>query len=340
VTQTEQNGTGHALACCRETLEPAGGLLIVAYGDCPLLRAETLAQLVASHRRQQAACTVITTVLDDPTGYGRILKNAAGNYVEPTLETATAAAAGIDLPADTDFRVSITNAEGPNAYPITSFTWLLLRKESQDTAKRGDLGFVLDERRGAQRLAADPLRTAADAGHRAGAAEDSGLGLQRLRQVELHVDIGGDVPDAGRDRPMREPDLLVQADGGSQPRVGRQHEPPYGTGPGVLDAGPDQPASDSRPRTVGTTASLASSISSDPRRDEGTGADDRPAVPRHQDLPAQGRICPPGRRAASRREARGGCVLQQPGAVELRRRRPWSSGGSRRSTRRIGGHAP
>jgi phosphate transport system substrate-binding protein len=64
-----------------------------------------------------------------------ILKNAAGNYVEPTLETATAAAAGIDLPADTDFRVSITNAEGPNAYPITSFTWLLLRKESQDTAK-------------------------------------------------------------------------------------------------------------------------------------------------------------------------------------------------------------
>jgi phosphate transport system substrate-binding protein len=64
-----------------------------------------------------------------------IVKNAAGNYVEPTLETATAAAAGVDLAPDTDFRVSITDAQGPNAYPITSFTWLLIRKEGQDPAK-------------------------------------------------------------------------------------------------------------------------------------------------------------------------------------------------------------
>jgi phosphate transport system substrate-binding protein len=64
-----------------------------------------------------------------------IVKNAAGNFVEPTLETATAAAAGADLPPDTDFRVSITNATGPNAYPITSFTWLLIRKEGLAPAK-------------------------------------------------------------------------------------------------------------------------------------------------------------------------------------------------------------
>jgi bifunctional UDP-N-acetylglucosamine pyrophosphorylase / glucosamine-1-phosphate N-acetyltransferase len=79
VRQTEQKGTGHALACCRETLSAARGLLIVAYGDCPLLRAETLEKLVARHREQRAACTVITTLLDDPTGYGRILKNADGD---------------------------------------------------------------------------------------------------------------------------------------------------------------------------------------------------------------------------------------------------------------------
>ena len=78
-TQTEQKGTGHALDCCRELLGGAGGLLIVAYGDCPLLRAETLQKLVESHRAQKAACTVITTLLDDPTGYGRILKNEAGD---------------------------------------------------------------------------------------------------------------------------------------------------------------------------------------------------------------------------------------------------------------------
>jgi phosphate transport system substrate-binding protein len=64
-----------------------------------------------------------------------VVKNAAGNFLEPGLQTSTAAAAGIDLPPDTDFRVSITNSKGPNAYPITSFTWLLIRKEGQDPAK-------------------------------------------------------------------------------------------------------------------------------------------------------------------------------------------------------------
>jgi phosphate transport system substrate-binding protein len=86
-----------------------------------------------------------------------VLKNAAGNFVEPTLETATAAASGIDLPADTDFRVSITNAEGPNAYPITSFTWLLIRKEGQDAAKSKAIWDFVEWMSGAeaQRLAAD-----------------------------------------------------------------------------------------------------------------------------------------------------------------------------------------
>ena len=60
------------------------------------------------------------------------LKNAAGNFVTPSLESATAAAAGIDWTDDTDFRVSITNAAGPAAYPISSFTWLLIY---QDHAK-------------------------------------------------------------------------------------------------------------------------------------------------------------------------------------------------------------
>jgi phosphate transport system substrate-binding protein len=63
------------------------------------------------------------------------VKNAAGNYVDPSLETVTAAAAGMKLPKDTDFRVSITNAPGPQAYPIASFTWLLVKKDNRDPAK-------------------------------------------------------------------------------------------------------------------------------------------------------------------------------------------------------------
>jgi phosphate transport system substrate-binding protein len=64
-----------------------------------------------------------------------VVKNSAGNFVEPSLESVTAAAAGTKLKADTDFRVSITNPPGANAYPIASFTWLLVHKDNKDAAK-------------------------------------------------------------------------------------------------------------------------------------------------------------------------------------------------------------
>jgi phosphate transport system substrate-binding protein len=66
--------------------------------------------------------------------YG-VIKNSAGAFVEPSLESVTAAAAAAKLKPDTDFRVSITNAPGQNAYPIASFTWLLVHKDNKDAAK-------------------------------------------------------------------------------------------------------------------------------------------------------------------------------------------------------------
>jgi bifunctional UDP-N-acetylglucosamine pyrophosphorylase / glucosamine-1-phosphate N-acetyltransferase len=79
VEQIEQKGTGHALAICREQVEAFGGLLVVLYGDCPLLSAETIAELVRIQSESSAAATVITTELEDPTGYGRIVRDADGN---------------------------------------------------------------------------------------------------------------------------------------------------------------------------------------------------------------------------------------------------------------------
>ncbi len=65
--------------------------------------------------------------------YGSV-KNAAGNFVKASLESVTAAAASAPkMPAD--FRVSITNAPGKEAYPISSFTWLLIPEQSKDAAK-------------------------------------------------------------------------------------------------------------------------------------------------------------------------------------------------------------
>lgn len=63
------------------------------------------------------------------------IRNQAGAFVDPSLETVTAAAASAKLPKDTDFRVSITNAPGKDSYPISSFTWLLVKKDDKDAAK-------------------------------------------------------------------------------------------------------------------------------------------------------------------------------------------------------------
>lgn len=76
--QAEQKGTGDALAVCRDVTLDREGLLIVLYGDCPLLSVDTLHTLIRHHRDAGAAATVITTMLDDPTGYGRAIVNDSG----------------------------------------------------------------------------------------------------------------------------------------------------------------------------------------------------------------------------------------------------------------------
>jgi phosphate transport system substrate-binding protein len=72
--------------------------------------------------------------LSNGLGFAQI-QNSAGKFIEPSLASVTAAAASAKLKADTDFRVSITNAPGDEAYPIASFTWLLIQKDAKDAAK-------------------------------------------------------------------------------------------------------------------------------------------------------------------------------------------------------------
>ncbi|HEX7019442.1 MAG TPA: phosphate ABC transporter substrate-binding protein PstS [Gemmatimonadaceae bacterium] len=65
------------------------------------------------------------------------IQNAAGEWVAPTLESVTAAAAdaAAKLPANTDYRISIVNAQGKGVYPIASFTWILVYKNQQNATK-------------------------------------------------------------------------------------------------------------------------------------------------------------------------------------------------------------
>lgn len=74
--------------------------------------------------------------------YGTV-KNSSGNFVKADLASVTAAAAGAAKEMPDDFRVSITNAAGKTAYPISSFTWLLIPQKFQDGGKRDALkGFL------------------------------------------------------------------------------------------------------------------------------------------------------------------------------------------------------
>ncbi len=75
VIQDKQLGTGHAVRQCEKVISGVRDVLIVC-GDTPLLRSETLAKLVSEHRDRDAAVTVLTAEMDEPSGYGRIVRDA------------------------------------------------------------------------------------------------------------------------------------------------------------------------------------------------------------------------------------------------------------------------
>lgn len=79
--QEEQLGTGHAVACARGNLAGFSGTVLILCGDTPLLTAETLQGLIGYHREQGAVLTVLTALLDDPFGYGRVIRDAGDSVV-------------------------------------------------------------------------------------------------------------------------------------------------------------------------------------------------------------------------------------------------------------------
>ncbi len=80
IEQLEQNGTGHAVACCAKEFEGYKGSVIVTYGDMPLYRRESLEALVKAHEESGAACTVMTAVNPELLSYGRITRDKSGKF--------------------------------------------------------------------------------------------------------------------------------------------------------------------------------------------------------------------------------------------------------------------
>jgi len=89
--QREQLGTGHALLCAAESLAGFRGDLLLLCGDVPLLSSTSLESLLAVHRREKAAVTVLTARLEDPGSYGRIIRQ--GELVRRIVEAKDAKAA-------------------------------------------------------------------------------------------------------------------------------------------------------------------------------------------------------------------------------------------------------
>ncbi|MGA2717866.1 MAG: bifunctional UDP-N-acetylglucosamine diphosphorylase/glucosamine-1-phosphate N-acetyltransferase GlmU [Candidatus Acidiferrales bacterium] len=81
VLQQPQRGTGHAMRVARRAIRSRAKLAIVLPGDAPLLRTETLKALLDTHRRGEAAATILTAEIDDPTDYGRIVRDTEGRVV-------------------------------------------------------------------------------------------------------------------------------------------------------------------------------------------------------------------------------------------------------------------
>jgi bifunctional UDP-N-acetylglucosamine pyrophosphorylase / glucosamine-1-phosphate N-acetyltransferase len=79
--QAAARGTGDAVASAREALAGFGGDVLVLSGDTPMLRAELLDDLVATHRRERAAATILAIVPDEPKPYGRIVRDGDGSVV-------------------------------------------------------------------------------------------------------------------------------------------------------------------------------------------------------------------------------------------------------------------
>jgi bifunctional UDP-N-acetylglucosamine pyrophosphorylase/glucosamine-1-phosphate N-acetyltransferase len=79
VVQDEQHGTGHAVRIALEAVPAdSGGAVLVLPGDAPLLTPQTLARLLAEHAASRAAATILSSIADDPTGYGRVIRDADG----------------------------------------------------------------------------------------------------------------------------------------------------------------------------------------------------------------------------------------------------------------------
>lgn len=137
--QEQQLGTGHAVRCAEGLFKNPDGDTFVLAGDGPLIRAQTLRALLERHRSTNASATLATSVIADPSGYGRIVRDAVGGFAgiveEKHCNPAQKAVREVN-PSYYCFRTrelfeslaSVKRNEGSGEYYITDVPTLLMQR--------------------------------------------------------------------------------------------------------------------------------------------------------------------------------------------------------------------
>lgn len=152
--QDVQHGTGHAVMCALEAVGDIVGPVVVLAGDTPLIRSDTIGSLVAAQQRAGAACVVLSAEYDDPTGYGRLIRDESG-AVHSIVEQK-------DLPLEfADVRECNTGTYCFDGAALASHLHRLENDNAQNEYYLTDLvGLFVQEGLGVQVVrATDPLET-------------------------------------------------------------------------------------------------------------------------------------------------------------------------------------
>ena len=80
--QEEQLGTGHAVKCASDFLKGKKGTVVIFPGDAPLTKKATIENLMKEHEENKNAATLLSAMVEDPTGYGRIIRDENGNVLK------------------------------------------------------------------------------------------------------------------------------------------------------------------------------------------------------------------------------------------------------------------
>lgn len=142
--QLDQLGTGHAVRVCEPRLRELRGDVFILAGDGPMIRGEVLRTLLQAHHDERADASMATAVLDDPYGYGRVVRDANGNFldiVEQADATPEQAAVREIFPSYYCFRVEallaglakLSNQNRKNEYYLTD-TFGILRRDGRRIA--------------------------------------------------------------------------------------------------------------------------------------------------------------------------------------------------------------